>query len=210
MEGEIKDREAVMSVQKILLFAMLCGLVSALPLAAKDRLAASTPKGAIITMDPKDVDPSDLPLDAISDLHTTGTPPTVDISAWRLVVTGPAVGRALSLTYDELKAMPTVKSSPILICSGVFADHAEWEGVPLTALLQKAAVRGSWSSVTFVAMDGYQEQITRKDAEAHLLYLAYKVNGETLPLAHGFPARLVAEDMFGSFWVKWIKEIRVE
>jgi DMSO/TMAO reductase YedYZ molybdopterin-dependent catalytic subunit len=43
-----------------------------------------------------------------------------------------------------------------------------------------------------------------------LLFLALKVNGLVLPGEHGFPARLVAEDILGGSWVKWVKSIEVE
>jgi DMSO/TMAO reductase YedYZ molybdopterin-dependent catalytic subunit len=46
--------------------------------------------------------------------------------------------------------------------------------------------------------------------ENHLIFLALKVNGVTLPKEHGYPIRLVAEDVTGGKWVKWIDSIEVK
>ncbi|HET6488106.1 MAG TPA: molybdopterin-dependent oxidoreductase, partial [Spirochaetia bacterium] len=161
-------------------------------------------------MDPANVDASDLPLDPISSLHVTGAPMDVDPASWRLSLSGAGLTSPTALTYQDLQGMPTVARRAILICPGVFADYAEWEGVPLDAVLAKAGLSASWSKVSFVAMDGYREEFTRGEVQTHLLFLALKVNGQVLPRDHGFPIRLVAVDLYGGRWVKWIKEIRVE
>jgi len=48
------------------------------------------------------------------------------------------------------------------------------------------------------------------EAQAGKMLLAYKVNGEVLPRQHGFPLRAVAEDHYGSEWVKYVDRITVE
>jgi DMSO/TMAO reductase YedYZ molybdopterin-dependent catalytic subunit len=45
--------------------------------------------------------------------------------------------------------------------------------------------------------------------EAHLVMVATRGNGVPLPRAHGYPARVVAEDLFGGRWVKYLREIFV-
>lgn len=61
-----------------------------------------------------------------------------------------------------------------------------------------------------MALDGNIVRFSREEVENHFLLLAFKVNGEILPLEHGFPMRLVAEDVFGSRWVKWITTVVVD
>jgi sulfoxide reductase catalytic subunit YedY len=84
------------------------------------------------------------------------------------------------------------------------------EGVPVSALLEKAKARSNYVDVAFSSWDGYTERVKREEVESHLLFLALRVNGETLPAVHGFPVRLVAEDIYGSRWVKWVSEMRVD
>jgi sulfoxide reductase catalytic subunit YedY len=160
---------------------------------------------------PENVDPSDLPLGSVADLHETGTPQVVaDIAAWRLELKGAGLASPLSLSYTELAAMPMVKKRVLLICSGFFADYVEWEGVPVSELLEKAKARSNYVDVVFSSWDGYTGRFNREEVESHQPFLALRVNGETLPAAHGFPVRLVAEDIYGSRWVKWVTEMRVE
>ena len=134
----------------------------------------------------------------------------VDPASWRLTLSGSKLSSPTTLTYQDLQGMPTVTRRAILICPGVFADYAEWEGVPLDAVLAKAGLSPSWSRVTFLSLDGYREEFTREEVQSHLLFLALKVNGQVLPRDHGFPVRLVAVDLYGGRWIKWIKEIRVQ
>ena len=164
----------------------------------------------IARMNPKDVDPSLLPLNSIEELHTTGTPQEVDIKTWRLEIKGIKVKMPLSLTYEQLTKMEMIKKKVILICPGVFVDYAEWEGIPLATILKEAQVEENYNSITFYSRDGYSSHFSREEAENNLLFLALKVNGEKLPKEHGFPVRLVAEDIFGGKWVKWISDIEVK
>jgi DMSO/TMAO reductase YedYZ molybdopterin-dependent catalytic subunit len=137
-------------------------------------------------------------------------PPRVDVSQWRLVLTGAGLGSPVVLTYGELLELPTVKKREHLVCPGLFAYFADWEGVPLSALLEKGKAGTEYSKVTFAALDGYSVSFTREEVESNLLFLALKVYGKTLPPAEGFPVRLVAEGFSGGKWVRWLKEIRVE
>jgi len=45
------------------------------------------------------------------------------------------------------------------------------------------------------------------DIRSNKVFLAYAVNGEKLPQQHGFPLRIVAEDYYGSDWVKYVYKI---
>ncbi len=175
----------------------------------RTKLAPDTPDSAIINMDPKQIDPSLLPLDSIENLHTTGRPRQVDIEVWQLEMKGAKVKNPMSLSYEELSQMEMVKKKVILICPGVFVDYAEWEGVPLSAILEKAGVEADYGSIVFYGLDLYSRELSWEETQNSLLFLALKVNGETLPEEHGFPVRLVAEDVLGGRWVKWISSIEV-
>ncbi len=186
--------------------------VAALSTSASERikLTPEMSEKEIARLHPKDVEPSLLPLDSIEELHTTGTPQEVNVATWRLKVKGEKVNAFLSLTYEELSQMEMIEKKVILICPGFFVDYAEWEGVPLSTIFEKAKVEEGYETITFYALDGYSSRFSREEVENNLLFLALKVNGETLSKEHGFPVRLVAEDILGGRWVKWISAIGVK
>ncbi|MBN1862557.1 MAG: molybdopterin-dependent oxidoreductase [Dehalococcoidales bacterium] len=147
---------------------------------------------------------------ATEDLHLTGSPPeAVDIAAYRLEIDG-LVESPLSLNYEDILAYPAVTEVVLLICPGVFQDNAEWTGVPVWRLLEDAGLKAEATRVVFHA-DSYTatlplDEITGNDS----IFLAHTVNEETLPLEHGYPLRLVAEDELGYNWVKWVDRLEVE
>ena len=153
---------------------------------------------------------SDEVYEATKDLHETGIAQDVNIFTWRLDVEGEKVGKPLSLTYRELKTMEMIKKEVVLVCPGVFTDTAEWEGVPLLDILEMARVAEDYDKVHIRGLDGYRSVLDRDSIDKHLIFLALKVNGVTLPKEHGYPVRLVAEDISGGKWVKWIKSIEVK
>ncbi len=160
-------------------------------------------------MHPKNIDPSQLPLDTIDELRATGSPQGIDINSWRLEIEGKMVSNPVALRYEELMSMPMVKKKVILICPGVFVNYAEWEGVLLNDVLRKAGITDNFRKISFQAKDGYNRVFSREELNKLFLMLAVKVNGEPLPDAHGFPVRLVAGDVYGGRWVKWITKIEV-
>jgi DMSO/TMAO reductase YedYZ molybdopterin-dependent catalytic subunit len=193
---------------------LACILLAGLALAAgaqqRVKVDSTTPSGDIIMMDPARVDASALPLTPVGSLHETGTRQDVDLSSWRLKISGAGVATPLSLTYGELAALGVVKKRALLICSGFFYDYLEWEGVPLQALLDKAGAK-DYRRVVFTSVDGYAADFSRAEIEGgSLVMVALKANGVPLPRTHGFPARLVAEDFFGSRWVKYLASITLE
>jgi len=183
------------------------------PVEGKERLKLppDIPEHRIIYLNPAEVDPSFLPLDSIEQLGITGVPPSdFQVEQWKLVITGKKVEEPESFTYQELLTLSMVKKRVLLICPGFFADYAEWEGIPLQELLRQVKMEGTYETISVQALDGYTVNFSREEVENHFLLFAVKVNGETLPLEHGFPVRLVAEDLFGSHWVKWITTVSVD
>jgi DMSO/TMAO reductase YedYZ molybdopterin-dependent catalytic subunit len=157
---------------------------------------------------PKDI-PEYTQLDKDTGLHMTGTPVLVDLAGYRLKVTG-SVARELSLTFDELRRMPRVKSREVLVCQGFFSDTATWAGVPFIDILEKAGVNGSASGIVMVSADGYSTRATMAEVRSTKAYLAYEFEGGPVPVLHGFPARAVFPGLPGNEWAKWVVEIRVE
>ena len=147
-------------------------------------------------------------LDSETGLHITGHPQQIDLVSYRLLVTG-LVDHPLSLNYDELRCMPKITDNPELVCPGVFTDHAVWTGVPIKHILELAGVQDGATEITLVSADGYEVNLPLDTARADENFLAYEVNGKPLPVQHGFPLRAVFSSMWGSYWLKWLVEIRI-
>jgi len=162
--------------------------------------------GSLIYQDPANVDNSDLPITPVEELHTTGKPVELDISTYRLTVEG-LVENPLSLSYEEIRAYPSVTEVVLLICPRVFYDNAEWTGVPVADILRQAKVKPEAEKVYFEAAGGYRQSLTIEEAMSDGVFLAYEVNGQPLPLEHGYPLRLVVRGKYGSRWVKWLTHI---
>lgn len=157
--------------------------------------------------------PSEIPgyldPDLAAGLTMTGTPVEIDLASYRLKVSG-KVDHELSLTYEEIRLLPKMTASPWLECPGYFIDIAEWSGVPLNVILDMAGVHPDASRLRMISADGYVARIGMDVALAPDNFLAYEVDGETLPALHGFPLRAVLPERPGGEWVKWLLEIEID
>lgn len=160
--------------------------------------------------------------------------PRLDAGAWRLVIGG-AVDHPYELTYGELRALPSRTLLVTLECAGNGRAYfparaegepweygavstAEWTGVPLVALLARPGVSATAREILFEGADaghvpdaGGAIPFARSLPLARALHpdtlLAYAMNGEALPPAHGFPARLIVPGWYGMAAVKWLTRI---
>lgn len=163
----------------------------------------------LIHSDPAYIDNSGISITPVGQLHITGSAPVVDITKYNLTIDG-LVDNPLTLNYEDLMQYPATTQTVLLICQDVFVDNASWTGVPLATLLTAAQVKTQASLVAFHALDGYAVTLTLKDAQRDGVFLAYKVDGQTLPKEHGYPLRLVLKGMYGSNWIKWVDHIEVK
>jgi DMSO/TMAO reductase YedYZ molybdopterin-dependent catalytic subunit len=148
-----------------------------------------------------------MPLEKFETMGPTSHEESLD--RYRFEVGG-KVRQNLSLSYSELLSLPAVEENVLLICPGIFTIHARWKGIAVHELLKMA---GSQEEVTHVSVHGprgpYEkvESFNLAEVQAGKVFLAYAVNGQTLPQKHGFPLRVVAPDRFGSDWVKYVYKI---
>lgn len=147
-------------------------------------------------------------LDPATGLHVTGRPQVIDLASYRLVVSG-KVDHPLRLTYDEVRCLPKIQTSALLICVGVFEDEATWSGAQLKAVVDLAGAQVDAKEVHLVSADSYHIVVPLDTAREAQNLLAYEVDGHTLPVLHGFPLRAVFPDMTGGKWLKWLVEIEV-
>jgi len=156
--------------------------------------------------------PEYMQLDRETGLHMTGTPQEIDFKSYRLQVTG-LVENPLSLQYDELRCLPKVTAAPPLKCTGIFEDFvdtANWSGVTIAEILKLAQPLPGAKSISMVSADGYKVTVDLETAMKPENYLAYELEGQPLPVLHGFPLRSVFPAKEGSHWVKWLVEIKVD
>jgi DMSO/TMAO reductase YedYZ molybdopterin-dependent catalytic subunit len=141
--------------------------------------------------------------------------PQVDLERWRLRVTG-MVERPFELSYDELLALPMEEGDITIACvsnevGGDLVGNARWQGVPLARLLERAGVGVGASQVVGRAVDGWTAGFpTAAARDGRQALVAVGMNGEPLPLQHGFPARLIVPGLFGYVSAtKWLEEIEL-
>jgi DMSO/TMAO reductase YedYZ molybdopterin-dependent catalytic subunit len=142
--------------------------------------------------------------------------PRPNIDTWRLRVTG-LVDRPIELTYDQLVAMPLVEQYVTIACvsnevGGDLVGNALWRGVRLKELLGQAGLRTESTQIVGRAVDGFTVGFPTAYALAddREPLVAVGMNGEPLPVDHGFPARLIVPGLFGYVSAtKWLTEIEL-
>jgi DMSO/TMAO reductase YedYZ molybdopterin-dependent catalytic subunit len=163
--------------------------------------------------------------------------PKLDIASYRLRIDG-AVRNPFSLSYQDLRNMPSETRVAVLECAGnsrVFlvpqvegaqwelgaVGNAEWTGVPLAALLERAGLQEDACEIVLEGADqgtpkekpippgtiSYARSLPRDKAVQGEVLIAYQMNGHDLPLDHGFPVRAVVPGHYGMASVKWLTGI---
>jgi DMSO/TMAO reductase YedYZ molybdopterin-dependent catalytic subunit len=141
---------------------------------------------------------------------------------WRLKVYG-LVEHELSLSLEELHALPARTQITRHDCVEGWSCIAKWTGVPLAELLSRAGVRPEARFVVFHCADTlddggesvdpenirYYESIDLVDAEHSQTILAYDMNGQPLTVRHGAPLRLRLERQLGYKMAKYIMRIEL-
>jgi len=141
--------------------------------------------------------------------------PTVDLDAWRLRIGG-MVDNEIELSYDDIAALTQIERTITICCvsnevGGPYVGNATWQGVLLRDLLDLVGVREGAEQLFSRSIDGwtcgFPIDLARDGRDA---MLAIGMNGEPLPLVHGFPARLIVPGVYGYVSAtKWIESIEI-
>jgi DMSO/TMAO reductase YedYZ molybdopterin-dependent catalytic subunit len=139
--------------------------------------------------------------------------PPLDARGWQLTIDG-LVERPYTLSYAELQARPQIERYHTLACisnevGGDLISNAKFAGTGLAQLLNSAGIREGASEVIFHAADGYSDSLHLSQALDPLALVVYRINGEALPQAHGFPARLLIPGLYGMKNGKWLTRLEV-
>jgi DMSO/TMAO reductase YedYZ molybdopterin-dependent catalytic subunit len=162
--------------------------------------------------------------------------PVLDPTTWQLRVGG-LVERPLGLRLRDLLAMPSATEVVTLECAGNdrslldpkvdgeqwglgAVSTAEWTGVPLVAVLERAGISSTGREILFRGADAgavkgrseptsFERSLTLDTARESGAILAYAMNGEPLPQRHGYPLRLIVPGWYGVASIKWLTNIEV-
>jgi DMSO/TMAO reductase YedYZ molybdopterin-dependent catalytic subunit len=163
--------------------------------------------------------------------------PKLELASYRLRIGG-AVTNPLSLTYQQLREMPAETQVATLECAGnsrVFmvpqvsgaqwelgaVGNAEWTGVSLGALLERAGLAADACEIVLEGADrgtpkeepippdpvSYARSLPRNKAIQREVLIAYQMNGREIPLDHGYPVRAIVPGHYGMASVKWLTHI---
>ena len=141
--------------------------------------------------------------------------PQVDPATWRLRIHG-MVRREVTLTFGQLLRRPLIEDYVTLTCvsdpvGGPYVGNAKWLGASLAALIRQAGPRAGANQLLCTSVDGFTSgtplQVVLDGRDA---LLAVAMNGAALPVAHGFPARMVVPGLYGYVSAtKWVTDIEV-
>jgi DMSO/TMAO reductase YedYZ molybdopterin-dependent catalytic subunit len=141
--------------------------------------------------------------------------PEVPSSSWKLHIHG-MVDREIDVTFDDLLRMPLVEDYITLCCvsdpvEGPYVGNAKWLGAKVATLLRQAGIQAGADQLFCTSADGFNSgtpvEVVMDGRDA---LLAVGMNGTPLPVAHGFPVRLVVPGLYGYVSAcKWITDIEV-
>ncbi|MEY2848934.1 MAG: hypothetical protein RI885_1599 [Actinomycetota bacterium] len=156
------------------------------------------------------------PNDEFYRIDTALQVPAVDAASWTLRIVG-MVEEEVEIGFDELLALPLVERYITLACvsqevGGGLIGNARWLGFPIRELLARARPTADADMVLSRSVDGFTAstplEVLQDPATDSLL--AVGMNGEPLPLDHGFPVRMVVPGLYGYVSAtKWVTELRV-
>ncbi|WP_203582402.1 molybdopterin-dependent oxidoreductase [Microbacterium hibisci] len=155
------------------------------------------------------------PNDRFYRIDTALIVPEVDPADWRLRIHG-MVANEVELTWDDVLALPLEESWTTLACvsnevGGTLIGNARWLGYPVRELLARARPDTDADMVLSRSIDGFTASTPLEAlTDARNAILAVGMNGEPLPLEHGFPARLVVPGLYGYVSAtKWVTDLEV-
>jgi DMSO/TMAO reductase YedYZ molybdopterin-dependent catalytic subunit len=165
--------------------------------------------------------------------HWEVIPTAIDADTFRLAVRG-HVNQNLSLSLNDILAMPQVELAAINQCSGNSRGYfqprvsggqwsngamgnARWTGVRLKDVLDRAGARAGAVQVRFSGLEQppipdaphFMKSLGIDHARDGEVMIAYAMNGEQLPLLNGFPIRLIVPGWYSTYWVKMLNDIEV-
>ncbi len=149
-------------------------------------------------------------------IHTAIASPAIEPSEWSLRIHG-MVDREITLTYQELIDREITEGWLTLNCvsnpvGGPLIGNAWWSGIRVDALLAEAGVQSGADAVLQTSWDGWTcgTPLSKLTDPGTGAMLAIAMNGEPLPIDHGFPVRMLVPGLYGYVSAtKWVVDLEV-
>ncbi|XAS63661.1 molybdopterin-dependent oxidoreductase [Micrococcaceae bacterium Sec5.8] len=148
-------------------------------------------------------------------IDTALSVPEINVQDWELRVHG-LVDREVRLSFQDLLDADLIESHVSLTCvsnpvGGNLAGNAKWLGMPIRDVLKMAGPKDGADMVLSTSIDGFSAstplEVLQDDRDA---MLAFGMNGEALPLEHGYPVRMVVPGLYGFVSAtKWVVDLEV-
>jgi DMSO/TMAO reductase YedYZ molybdopterin-dependent catalytic subunit len=173
------------------------------------------PLPAGVNLDIKGLSPFVTPNSSFYRVDTALILPQVAPQTWQLRIHG-MVEREITISYHDLLKRPLIEDWITLCCvsnpvAGPYIGNAKWLGASLASLLRAARPRAGADQLLCTSTDGFTSGTplaTVLDGRDALLAVA--MNGTPLPVAHGFPVRMVTPGLYGYVSAtKWVTDIKV-
>src|SRR5262245_58577936 len=136
--------------------------------------------------------------------------PNTSSASWALSITG-SVRKPLNIVFQDASRLPRKVLTATLECAenpigGGLVSHAEWTGFALASVVEPSP-EARWARLS--GADGFSRCIPIEKALHADTLIAYSMNGEKLPVNHGFPLRALVPGWYGMDSVKWLQRIEL-
>jgi len=154
------------------------------------------------------------PNDEFYRIDTAIVLPNISVDSWRLQIYG-MVNNPLELTYKELTSRPVFELDDTIACvsnevGGNLVGNARWLGIRLDDLIKEASPYSSVDQVMGYSSDGFSAGFPLAALDGRDAMVAIGMNGEPLPVNHGFPARIIVPGLYGYVSAtKWLTRIEL-
>jgi DMSO/TMAO reductase YedYZ molybdopterin-dependent catalytic subunit len=140
--------------------------------------------------------------------------PHISIDSWRLKIDG-MVANPREFTYQELISRPVFEMDDTIACvsnqvGGALVGNARWLGIRLDDLIKEASPSASADQVMGYSSDGFSAGFPFAVLDGRNAMIAIGMNGQPLPVEHGFPARIIVPGLYGYVSAtKWLTDIEL-
>ncbi|MCX6399546.1 MAG: molybdopterin-dependent oxidoreductase [Propionibacteriales bacterium] len=149
-------------------------------------------------------------------IDTAFIKPTIEPADWQLRIHG-MVDREITLTYQDLVSRGITQDWITLNCvsnevGGDLIGNAWWSGVLLAPILAEVGVHADADAVLQTSEDGWTcgTPLAELRDRSRNAMLAVAMNGEPLPIEHGFPVRTIVPGLYGYVSAtKWVVDMEV-
>jgi len=147
-------------------------------------------------------------------IDTAINAPIIDVESWALTITG-MVKKPITLTYADLLKRPLFELDDTMSCvsnpvGGPLVGNARWLGCRLDDLIREAGPLSSADQILSSSSDGFSAGFPLNLLDGRDAMIAVGMNGQALPIRHGFPARVIVPGLYGYVSAtKWLTNIEL-